>query len=368
MLQYFPTLGHLWQWAMRYSPWKSTTFWPADTLASKQMALLRILAVAATERLEAAPLVAALASEHRGKYRRRLRRLAQRLTAGTPLADALEQTPGVLSDEEALAIRFGDQSGILPAMLSQLVNKPAGAESRVVARLRQIGFYLTMTITIFVFILSFMMIKIIPSFQAIFDDFDLDLPRLTILMIAISNWVVDSWFIIAIPLLVMLWLWKSERSRRFFRRRISSRLIRPIAQLRSADLLSLLSVNARAGRPLSGAMSTLARYHFDTKIRHKLLFVRNEMEQGADAWNSMATARLLTPEEARALASSTTTDSRAWAMDRLADLRRSRVERRLDLYLSLLQPAVTLSLAAAVLFIALACLSPLFELTYGLTG
>ncbi len=368
MNQYFPTLGHLWQWAMRCYPWKSTTPWPSDTLASKQKSLLRILGVAAAERLEAAPLVAALSIEHRGRYRRRLRHLGKRLALGTALADALEQTPGVLSDEDALAIRFGDQSGTLPAMLSQLVNRPAGPESRVVARVRQIGFYVTLTVTISVLILSFILIKIMPSLQAIFNDFELDLPRLTILMIAISNWVVNYWFLLAIPSLALVWLIKSERSRRFFRRRVSSRLIRPIAQLLSADLLSLLSVNARAGRPLAGAMSTLARYHFDTKIRQKLLFVRNEMEQGVDVWNSMATARLLTSQEARALASSTTTDSRAWTMDRLADLRRGRVERRLDLYLSLLQPAVTLLMAAAVLFVAVACLSPLFELTAGLTG
>lgn len=368
MNQAFPTFGHLWQWAMRYYPWKSTTPWPADTLASQQKALLRILGVAAEERLEAAPLVAALSIEHRGRYRRRLRRLSQRLMSGTALADALEQTSGVLSDEDALAIRFGDQSGTLPAVLSQLVNRPAGAESRIMARLRQIGFYTALTLAIFAFILTFMMIKIIPSFQAIFVDFEMDLPRALVVLIVICNWASNYWFLFAIPLLVLLWLWKSERSRRFFRRTISSRLLRPIAQLRSADLLSLLAVNARAGRPLAGAMSTLARYHFDSKIRQKLLFVRNEMEQGADVWNSMATARLLTSQEARALASSTTTDSRAWTMERLADLRRGRVERRLDLYLSLLQPTVTLLMAAAVLFVAVACLSPLFGMVEALSG
>ncbi|MDZ4659202.1 MAG: type II secretion system F family protein [Bythopirellula sp.] len=368
MSQYFPTFDRLWHGNLHSSPWRSTPWWPADTLATKQKALLRILGVAAEERLEAAPLVAALSIEHRGRYRRRLRHLGKRLALGTALADALEQTPGVLSDEDALAIRFGDQSGTLPAVLSQLVNRPAGAESRIMARLRQIGFYTTLTLAIFAFILTFMMIKIIPSFQAIFDDFEMDLPRALVVLIVICSWVEKYWFLIAIPLLAVLWLWKSERSRRFFRRTVSSRLIRPIAQLRSADLLSLLSVNARAGRPLAGAMSTLARYHFDAKIRQKLLFVRNEMEQGVDAWNSMATARLLTPQEARALASSTTTDSRAWTMDRLADLRRGRVERRLDLYLSLLQPAVTLLMAAAVLFVAVACLSPLFGMVEALSG
>ncbi len=48
------------------------------------------------------PLVANFAEEHRGTYRRQLRRLALRLADGTPLVDALEQTPEVLRDDVGL--------------------------------------------------------------------------------------------------------------------------------------------------------------------------------------------------------------------------------------------------------------------------
>jgi type II secretory pathway component PulF len=364
MSEHFPTFGQL----LDYPPWKSSTLWPADTLGSKQKSLLRILHVAAADRLEAAPLVAALATEHRSSYRRRLRRLARRLASGTSLADALEQTPGVLSDEHSLAIRFGDQSGTLAATLTGLLNHTNRAELRVIGRLRQLGFYVVTTATIFLFIMSFFLIKIIPSFQAIFDDFDLGLPHITILMIVVSQLLVNYWFLFALALIVGYWLTRSQSSRRFFSRQVSSRVIRPIAKLRMAQVFSLLATNSRAGRPLSGALSTLARYHFDPKVRHKLLFVRNEMEQGANVWESMATAKLLSSAEARALEKATSSQSRAWTMERLADIKRGQVEQRTDFYVSLLQPAVTLLMAGIVLFVAVACLLPVFELTSALTG
>jgi type II secretory pathway component PulF len=366
--KYFPTFNRIVQGAWGYSAWKSTPWWPAESLASKQKSLLRVLAVAAAERLEAMPLVSALAVEHRGRYRRRLRRLAHRLSAGLSLADAIEQTPGVLSDEQNLAIRFGEQSGTLSTTLKSLLDDKDQASQRIVARLRQIGFYGSVVLSIFVFIVSFMLIKIIPSFRAIFDDFDLNLPRITELLIRISNTVVNYWWLLVLVILPLAWLVKSERARRFFRRKISSRLIRPIAQLRSANVLTLLAGNTRSGRPIAGALSTLARYHFDEKIRHKLLFVRNEVEQGTNVWQSMAAAKLLSAVEARALNKASSADSRAWTMDRLASLKRDRVERRIDVYVSLLQPAMILLMAAAVLFIAVACLTPLFDLTSSLTG
>jgi len=344
------------------APW-----WPADTLASKQRSLLRILSAAAAERLEVAPLVACLALEHRGRYRRRLRRLAQRLAARTSLADALEQTPGVLSDEQIVAIRFGDQSGTLTATLANLLKTEYQSAMQVSNRLRQTVFYVGITITILILMLSFMMIKIVPSFQAIFDDFELELPSLTILLIRISKYAVIYWYLVALVLLAVVWLFWSETPRRFFRRVLSSRVVRPVVALRSADLLDMLSVTMRSGRPLTGALSTLARHHFDSFIRHKLLFVRNEVEQGADVWHSMATARLITPAEAQALESSTSVESRAWTMVRLARLKRNRVAGQIDVCVNLLQPLITLMLAGTVLFIALACLSPLVQVIYGLS-
>ncbi|QEG34668.1 type II secretion system F family protein [Bythopirellula goksoeyrii] len=366
MQAHFPTFARVKHALRRLSPVLTTPWWPADRIASKQRSLLRILRVAATERLEAAPLVASLAAEHRFRFRRRLRLLARRLAAGTPLADALEQTPGVVSDEQQLAIRLGDQSGTLPAVLTNLLEREDTTAKQVDMRVRQLGFYATITMTIFVLVLSFIMIKIMPSFQAIFDDFSLDLSDPTIWMIRVSNWAVNYWYLIAIVVAGFLWLIRSERARRFCRRNIWSRLLPPIAQLRSADLLNLLSVSVRSGRPLAGSLSTLARYHYDTLMRHKLLFVRNEIEQGADIWESMATAHLLTPPESRALNDSTSPQSRAWSMSQLARLRRDRVGGRIEIVVMLLQTLVILIMAGAVLMVGLACLTPLIDLVSGL--
>ena len=354
--------------AVRLPKWLSTPWWPADTLAAKQRALLSVLAVATSERLELAPLIAVLADEHRGRYRRRLSRLSKRLTAGSQLPDALEQTPGVLSDEQLLTIRFGIQSGTLNESLHSLVKQEEPTSHHINHRLSQIGFYAMGIGIVFVMVLSFIMISIMPSFQKIFDDFGLSLGEPTNLLIRISETVVNYGVLIVLGLLLVLWLFKSEISRRFFRRQVLSRLLRPVGQLRSADLLQLLAIAQQAGRPLTGALSTLARYHYDSKLRQQLLLVRNEVEQGAELWNSMVASRLILPAEARALSSAAPTNSLEWTMLHLAKWRRKRVARRFDIYIDVLQPIVVLLMAAVVLFTALGTLLPLFDLVNSLAG
>ena len=367
-LLYFCLLLLLVVWAMLIRPWKSTPWWPADARVAKQRSLLRILAVASAERLEAAPLVACLAEEHRMRYKWRLRRLARRLTTGLPLADALEQTPGALSDDQALAIRFGEQSGTLHIMLEDLLRTEAQAELRVTARLRQIFFYAAVTLMILGVVLGFMMIKIIPSFQAIFYDFDLELPRSLIRLITISNGFANFWWLLAIAALVGLWLWLWERSRRFIRRTITARLLRPIAAVAVGQSIGL-------ARKQYALWSTSGRRYFDfgpLSLRRahspEAALCTQRNGAGGRGLGEHGAARLLEHAEATALEKSQAADMRAWAIDRLAELKRDRVERRIDLYLSLLQPAMILTLAAFVLFIAVACLSPLFNMVNALSG
>jgi type IV pilus assembly protein PilC len=65
--------------------------------------------------------------------------------------------------------------------------------------------YPVVVVTVAVGILTFIMIKIVPSFQAIFDDFELDLPAMTVYLIAFSQWCVNYWYLIpGVP--IAIWL------------------------------------------------------------------------------------------------------------------------------------------------------------------
>lgn len=343
------------------SPW-----WPADSLGTKQRSLLRILSVATSENIVPAPLVFCLAHEHRGSYSRKLKRLAQRLASGMTLPDAIENTPGVLPDDHMLAVRFGTQSGILSQVFESILSRDQSTGHSLRARLIELALYSKFMLATMFFILLFMMVKIVPSFQAIFDDFELDLPRITLWLIESSEFFINYWYLFALVLIGIFVLGGSHASRSFFSRTLFSRVIPPVASLRSAEMMDLLSVSVAAGRPVAGALSTMARYHTYPVIRRKLLFVFNEVEQGADPWESMVATRLINAKESAAIVSATSQESRAWTMNRLAQLRRERFTTKVDAFGNLLQTAATLCLGAIVLFVGVALLLPLFDLVNNL--
>lgn len=346
----FPTFRRLWR------PWRTTQL--------QRLALLRLIAVATEEQLPLAPLLDAWALDERGNQQTRVRRLAKLLHNGAPLATAVEEVPGALREEDVLAIRFGVQSGTLAASLRQSLN----ASTRSLTSRREIRgaiFYGGVVAVMASLIVAFNQIKIIPAIRAILHDYSMEAPEPLQWSVWIGDVATRYWWAGAIGLLALAWSAFSAWPGRFLRHTIAGRLFLPLRELRSAEVLQKLSVAAQAGRPMPGALSTLARYHFDPRVRHKLLFVRNELEQGADVWRSMTAAGLLTPPEERLINSADVLGNRSWALKQLAAGKERRTLRLLDRFSALAIPAVVLLLGAFVLLQGLSIFVPLVTLVMG---
>lgn len=341
--------------------WRRTSRW-------QRASLLRLIAVAAEEHLPLDPLLEAWASDERGIQRYRVRRVAQLLREGAPLPDALELTPGALRDEDVLAIRFGVQSGTLAASIRESLaslNAPPASRTRSLRGTVVYGAIVALALAV---IVTFLQVKIVPSMQMIFDDFNLETPDPLKWSITLASAIAEFWWIGALALLALASSVFSEWPGRVIRHQVFGRHLRALRELRSAEVLDKLSVAAYAGRPVSGALSTLARYHFDPVTRHKLLFVRNEAEQGADVWQSLGTAGLLTPAEIDVINASEHVGNRPWALKQLAGGKKRRTAQFLQRTSDLLLPVMVAALGVFVLFEALSILAPLEALILNLSS
>lgn len=336
---------------------------------AQQRSLLRLILAAHEEKLtlgQLGELVAAWSEDESGRQSFRLLRLAELLQAGTPLPNAIEQVRDILSDEDVLAIRFGFQSGTLSATIRDQLDQPVSPFEYGSLRVRNLFPYLTIVLIVSSFIVTFFMIKIVPVLRQIFAEFDIQAPSSLAWNASVSSVVANYWFVFALGLLG-LWLvvfmpWPGRRVRLWF----TSNFFRPARDLRFASVLQNLSVAAKAGRPISGALSTLARYHFDPVLRNQLLFIRNELDHGASVWHSMGAVGLLSDPEMRALESSERVGDRVWVLQQLAQLKRRRTRWRFARWAELALPAIVLILGAFVLLQALSMFQGLLSIVYSL--
>ena len=157
--------------------------------STRQDSLLSVLAIAAERGMPLAPAILAFADQYRGCSYRRIMDLAARINWGTILPEALERSRKLVSRDAILLAWVGQAAGTLPRALRMAATTRSNQLpiwTAISARLSYIlGLLLVMqTIT------GFIMYFIMPKFEAIFKDFGVSLPQVTILVIDVSHFII----------------------------------------------------------------------------------------------------------------------------------------------------------------------------------
>ena len=126
------------------------------------------------------------------------------IESGSTLSEAMAKCPKAFNRLYVNMIKAGEAGGALEVILKRL----AEFQERSEALKRKVKGALVYPITVVTFavgILVFIMLKIVPSFEKIFKDFGTTLPSMTQMLITISNWVVNYWYLLpGIPLSIWL--------------------------------------------------------------------------------------------------------------------------------------------------------------------
>lgn len=332
--------------------------------SARQSELLWILTIAAQRKMPLAPGVEAFANQCGGGYGRSALKLAELLKAGLALPDALDRVPRIFPESVNAAVRVGWESGSLAQALREVVLRRTSQKPvwhAVAGRL----VYLFALLMVAQAVIGFVLYFIIPKFKKIFMDFGVELPQATMLVLQVSDWIVDYFHLVFPPLLngvvylmiVKCWVaWRPRFANQLLFRTDSARILRALAW--SVD----------AGRPLTAGFDTLARCFPRWGVRHRITSALASISRGASWPQSLADQGLIRPTEATVLASAERAGNLSWAMRELAENAERRLGYRLQIYSQILFPFAVLCLGGLVFFFVAGMFSPLVKLISELSG
>ncbi|MHC4106702.1 MAG: type II secretion system F family protein [Planctomycetota bacterium] len=142
--------------------------------------------------------------------------VSEDVEAGTTLSDAMAKQPKAFSRLYCKMVNAGEIGGVLDVILQRLADFLEKAQ-RLRRRIVGAMIYPIAVITIAVAIVTGIMIFVIPKFQDIFNDFEVDLPGLTIWLIDTSSWMAGRLYpdqvvpgaiwVLGAPVLLVIFLW-----------------------------------------------------------------------------------------------------------------------------------------------------------------
>jgi type IV pilus assembly protein PilC len=139
-----------------------------------------------------------------GRLKYSLQDTCEEIEAGATLSEAMSKSPKAFNRLYVNMIKAGEAGGALEIILQRLAEFQERAQS-LKRKVKGALVYPIVVIIVAVSILTFIMIKIVPEFEKMFSEFDLDLPHLTTVLMAVSSWCVTYWYLIpGIP--ITIWL------------------------------------------------------------------------------------------------------------------------------------------------------------------
>jgi protein transport protein HofC len=335
--------------------------------STQQDALLWALAIAAERAMPLAPTLEAFAGQCRGRYRRKVLAAAHDLRRGYSLPEVLDRDPDLFPRSAAVLIRIGDESGVLAGALRESSSLRADERGPWVALAIRLAYLLWVLILLQV-VMGFLFYFVVPKLEAIFADFGVPLPAITVLTLGAMHTVAAFWPVVLLLLLVQVGLlllvsatglgvypWDLPLVGRAFLRHHTALVLRGLSRA------------VEGGRSLDQALATLARIYPEETIRIRLRRVRRDVQGGEDWCVALLRAGLIRPAEVALLESAQRAGNLAWVLRVAAEDSQRRFGYRLQWMAQAILPLIVVVIGALVFLVVVSYFSPIVLLIQRLT-
>jgi type II secretory pathway component PulF len=335
---------------------------------AEHLSLMSSLATAVQNDIPLSESARAFADETLGDTGVRAMALAEAIERGQPLSTSIRTARLWMGTATKLAIRLGERLGVLGAALRQQI-----ADSQTfdlsIRRLAGTAFYLACVVVVFFFINTFVMLKIVPVFQRMFEEFGLKLPAMTNVAINVSKWyVMRGWLLTAPFALLLPWLfvvgflayigWMPRDFPvvwRFFKRYDGALVLRGLA------------LAVRRGVPLPESLRIIGEVYPIRNIGVRLEAAASQVAAGMDWLASLRQAKLISRTDSALLAAAVRVGNLDWALEEIAESAMRRQIYRLQSILQVMLPITLVFLGSVVCLFVIGLFLPLISLIQGLS-
>lgn len=290
------------------------------------------------------------------------------IESGTSMAAALRKFPAYFDDLVCNLVAAGEQAGVLDVLLDKIATYKEKTES-IKGKIKKAMFYPAAVILVAIVVTVVIMLFVIPQFKELFSSFGSDLPAFTLLVIAISDFMREFWWLIAAGTAALVYAiiaaFKRSKAFRDAVDRISLRLpvIGPILHKAAvARFARTLSTMFAAGVPLVEALDSVSGATGNVVYADAVSNMREEVATGQSLQLAMRQASLFP----HMVIQMTSIGEESGALDsmlgKVADFYEEQVDNAVDALSSLLEPLIMVVIGGLVGSLVIAMYLPIFKL------
>ncbi len=322
-----------------------------------------------------------------GVMRLVLRETADDIEGGMTLSESLARHPKAFDRLYTNMVAAGEAGGVLDVILQRLADFMESAQ-RLKRQVVGAMIYPIVVVGFATFIVTGIMVFVVPRFQEIFKDFGTELPGMTMMLLNISNWVIgkqDSgvgkmvdafpgWVLIVFSPLILFLMVKLIKQSQAGRYALDLILLKiPImgailGKTAVARFTRTLGTLINAGVPILEAITITKETSGSEVFRRALGTIHDAIREGESFANPLRSAKVVDGIVVNMVDVGEETGDLDRMLLKVADNYDEEVEVLVSGLVSLLEPIMVVVLGGIVMFIVLALFLPLVTLINSVSG
>lgn len=289
------------------------------------------------------------------------------VTSGQSLAGALGAYEKSFPDFYRALVHGGEESGALPVVLQHLADY-LDARQEMKQKTTLALLYPMLVTVVAIMIVTGLLVYVVPQVVQVFQQSRQSLPLLTRAMIALSDFLRAAWPYLVVMIAAGFAASHVALRRDATRRRWHGLLLRMpglgalIRGINTSRFASTLAILVGGGVPLLSALASAARVMTNMVLREAVEHAIDRVREGGSLARALGETRAFPPLLIHLVASGEVSGKLEQMLNRAAQLETRALERRLAVFLTLLEPAMILAMGGIVLLIVLAILLPIIEI------
>jgi len=289
------------------------------------------------------------------------------INAGLSLAGALGSYDKSFPDFYRALVHGGEESGALPTVLQHLADY-LDARQAMKQKTGLALLYPILVSLVAVSIVTGLLVFVVPQIVQVFQQSRQSLPVLTRALIWLSDFLRAAWPYIAVAVIGTVAALRLALRRDAPRRSWDAAMLRMpwlgtlIRSVNTSRFASTLAILVGGGVPLLSALNSGARVMTNTVMREAIEGAIERVREGESLARALGAAKVFPPLMVHLVASGEVSGKLEQMLQRAAQLETQSLERRLAVFLTLLEPVMILVMGGVVLLIVLAILLPIIEI------
>ena len=289
------------------------------------------------------------------------------IEGGSTLSDALRKYPNIFDDLFVNLVAAGESGGILDVILQRLSNYMEKA-MKLKSKVKGAMTYPASVLAISIAVVSLLLVKVIPTFQKMFEGFGGELPGPTQFLITLSTYAQKYFLVAIIALAVAVYAfrryYKTEKGTLLIddlilKSPVFGPLLKKVAVARFTRTMSTMMTS---GVPILEGLAIVSKTAGNKVVENALIRVRKSISEGKTIAEPLLETGIFPPMVVQMIAVGEATGALDAMLSKIADFYDDEVDAAVDAMTALLEPFMMVFLGGVVGGMIIAMYLPIFKM------